>query len=62
MNKDSNISSSVVEKLLNAGEPVLIYHDSFIVRESDAGLLYNAMKEAWGEEMGSNKFCKIEKK
>ena len=62
MNKDSNIASSVVEKLLNAEEPVLIYHDSFIVRESNVELLYNAMKEAWGEEMGSNKFCKIEKK
>lgn len=62
MNKDSNIASSVVEKLLNEGEPVLIYHDSFIVRASKEDFLYNAMKEAWLEEMGSVKFCKIDKK
>ena len=62
MNKDSNIASSVVEKMLNEGEPVLIYHDSFIVRASKEDFLYNAMKEAWLEEMGSAKFCKIDKK
>lgn len=62
MNKDSNIAARIVDTMLADDEPVLIYHDSFIVRASREEMLYNAMKGAWKEEIGDNKFCKIEKK
>lgn len=62
MNKDSNIAARIVDAMLASDEPVLIYHDSFIVRGSAEKLLYNAMREAWKAEIGDNKFCKIEKK
>lgn len=62
MNKDSNIAARVVDTMLANDEPVLIYHDSFIVRESAEELLYNAMRDSWKSEVGDNKFCKIEKK
>ena len=62
MNKDSNIASRVVESMLELDQPVLIYHDSFIVKKSAEELLYNAMQLAWKEEVGDNKFCKIERK
>lgn len=62
MNKDSNIAARVVDTMLAEDEPVLIYHDSFIVRANKEEMLYTAMKEAWKAEIGDNKFCKIEKK
>ena len=62
MNKDSNIAARVVDTMLANDEPVLIYHDSFVVRESAEELLYNAMRDSWKSEVGDNKFCKIEKK
>lgn len=34
MNTDSNIASRVVSAMIQEGESVLIYHDSFICRES----------------------------
>lgn len=62
MKIDSSIADRVAEICMQAGHPVLIYHDSFIVKEEAEDLLYNAMRLAWKEEVGDNKFCKIEKK
>ena len=62
MNKDSNIAARVVDTMLQNDEAVLIYHDSFIVRQSMEQVLLDSMKDAWKKEIGNNKFCKIERK
>lgn len=62
MNVDSNITARVIETMVQHGESILCYHDSYICRESAEGMLYEAMKEAWKEEVGDNQFCFIEKK
>ena len=62
MNIDSNIATRVVNTMLDLGQPILLYHDSFVVKESAHDDLYQAMHVAWKEVIGDNKFCKIEKK
>ena len=62
MNTDSNITARVVESMVQQGESILCYHDSYICRESAEQILYDAMYKAWKDEIGDNQFCKIEKK
>lgn len=62
MNTDSNIAARVIEMMVQQGEPILCYHDSFICREIAEDLLHEAMFKAWKDEIGDNQFCKIDKK
>lgn len=62
MNTDSNITARVVETMVQQGESILCYHDSYICRASAEQMLYDAMRKAWKEEVGDNQFCKISKK
>jgi hypothetical protein len=62
MNTDSNIASRVVSAMIQEGESVLIYHDSFICRASAEDKLLGIMKNAWKEEVGDNQFCFVSKK
>jgi len=62
MNTDSNIASRVVSAMIQEGESVLIYHDSFICRASAEEKLLAIMKNAWKEEVGDNQFCFVSKK
>lgn len=61
-NIDSEIALGVVDALIQNGETVLCYHDSFIVREGAESLLRAAMRESWSNFIGGDKFCKIDKK
>lgn len=60
MNVDSNIATRVVNAMLDIGQPILLYHDSFVVKGSAYRELYHAMHVAWKEVIGDNKFCKID--
>ncbi len=62
MNTDSNIASRVVSAMIQEGESVLIYHDSFICRASVEDKLHAAMFDAWKQEVGDNQFCFVSKK
>lgn len=62
MNIDSNIAARVVSDMIQEGESLLIYHDSFICRESAEDKLLAIMKNAWKEEVGDNQFCFVSKK
>lgn len=62
MNIDSNIAARVVSDMIQDGESLLIYHDSFICRASSEEKLYNIMFDAWKEELGDNQFCFVSKK
>lgn len=62
MNTDSNIASRVVSAMIQEGESVLIYHDSFICRASAEEKLHSIMLSAWKEEVGDNQFCFVSKK
>ena len=62
MNTDSNITARIVESMVQQGESLLCYHDSYICRESAEDMLHEAMRKAWKEEIGDNQFCKISKK
>jgi hypothetical protein len=61
-NLDSKIALRVIEILLQEGQTCLAYHDSFAVKSSVEPLLEFAMKEAWKDILGENKFCFIDKK
>lgn len=60
MNVDSNIATRVVNAMLDIGQPILLYHDSFVVKASAYRELYHAMHVAWKEVVGDNKFCKVD--
>ena len=59
---DSEIALRVIDLMLQKGEVVLCWHDSFQCRESAKDLLYTAMVEAWGEVLGSCLYVKIDQK
>lgn len=61
-NIDSRIALRVIDIMIQNGEAALCYHDSFAVRKSAEGLLKAAMLQAWKDILGSNNFCKVEKK
>ena len=61
-NVDSEIALRVIDFMIQNGETVLCYHDSFICRQRARELLYASMQEAWKEILGSDKFCKISEK
>lgn len=61
-NVDSEIALRVIDFMVQNGETVLCYHDSFICRKGAKDLLNASMKEAWKEILGSDKFCKISEK
>lgn len=62
MNTDSNITARIVESMVQQGESILCYHDSYICRASAEEMLHDAMLKAWKDEIGDNQFCKIDKK
>lgn len=62
MNMDSRIAERVIDAMLQEDEPVLCYHDSFIVKYYMEDYLRLSMEKAWKAVMLDNKFCKIEKK
>ena len=62
MNIDSNIAARVVSDMIQEGENLLIYHDSFICRTSAEDKLHSIMLNAWKEEVGDNQFCFVSKK
>ena len=61
-NLDSKIALRVIEILLQEGQTCLAYHDSFAVKMSVQPLLEFAMKEAWKDTLGDNKFCFLDVK
>lgn len=61
-NLDSEIALRVIDLMLQSGEVVLCWHDSFQCRESAGHLLKSAMIEAWKDIVGNNYYCKIEQK
>lgn len=61
-NLDSEIALRVIDLMLQYGEVVLCWHDSFQCRKSAGKLLQSAMKEAWGDVLGTDRFCKIDQK
>lgn len=61
-NLDSKIALRVIEILLQEGQTCLAYHDSFAVKQSVQPLLEFAMKQAWKDILGENKFCYLDVK
>lgn len=61
-NLDSEIALRVIDLMLQSGEVVLCWHDSFQCRKSAGKLLQSAMKEAWVDILDTNYFCKIDQK
>lgn len=59
---DSRIALRVIDLLIQEGETCLAYHDSFAVKSSVEPLLEYAMKQAWKDVLGENKFCYLDKK
>lgn len=59
---DSDVCLKVVEQIIQSGNAVLAYHDSFIVKSSLEDLLAKAMVDAWYEVFTDTTFCKIDKK
>ena len=60
MNVDSNIATRVVNAMLDIGQPILLYHDSFVVKRSAYKELFHEMYVAWKDVIGDNKFCKVD--
>ena len=61
-NLDSEIALRVIDLMLQSGEVVLCWHDSFQCRATAKSLLQSAMVEAWKDVLGSNYFCKVDEK
>lgn len=61
-NLDSEIALRVIDLMLQSGEVVLCWHDSFQTRASAKDLLQSAMVEAWNDVLGSNNFVKVDQK
>lgn len=61
-NLDSEIALRVIDLMLQSGEVVLCWHDSFQCRKSAKDLLQSAMTEAWNDVLGSNIFVKVDQK
>lgn len=60
--RDSTIAQFVVDEFVADGEAILVYHDSFVVRESLEQKLETCMKKAYKYVVGSDRYCKIDKK
>jgi len=61
-NLDSEIALRVIDLMLQSGEVVLCWHDSFQCRASAGQLLHSAMVEAWNDVIGSKEFVKVDQK
>lgn len=61
-NIDSEIALRVIDLMLQSGEIVLCWHDSFQCRQSAVDLLRVAMDEAWNDVLGSKVFVKVDEK
>ncbi len=61
-NLDSEIALRVIDLMLQSGEVVLCWHDSFQCRATAKSLLQSAMVEAWKDVLGSNHFVKVDEK
>lgn len=61
-NLDSEIALRVIDLMLQSGEVVLCWHDSFQCRASAGELLHSAMVEAWNDVIGSKEFVKVDQK
>lgn len=59
---DSEVALRVIDLMLQSGEVVLCWHDSFQCRESAKDLLMSAMMDAWKDVIGSDVFVKVDKK
>lgn len=59
---DSEIALRVIDLMLQNGEVVLCWHDSFQCRESAKDLLLCAMKEAWRDVLGNDFYVKVDQK
>lgn len=59
MRIDSDIAAIILDKCLQANQPVISIHDSFIVKKSFQKELEKIMKDAWEEVLGSKEFCHI---
>lgn len=61
-NLDSEIALRVIDLMLQSGEVVLCWHDSFQCRASAKELLHSAMIEAWNDVVGTKLFVKVDQK
>ena len=61
-NMDSEIALRVIDLMLQSGEVVLCWHDSFQCRASAGELLHSVMVEAWKDVIGSKEFVKVDQK
>lgn len=59
---DSEIALRVIDLMLQNGEVVLCWHDSFQCRASAKDLLMSAMLEAWNDILNGNVFVKVDQK
>jgi hypothetical protein len=61
-NIDSEIASLVIKDFVDSNEPVLCWHDSFVVRKSKEAMLQSSMLNAWKEYFKASRFCRVSKK
>lgn len=59
---DSEILACVVRAFTNTGKPMLLYHDSVLVKKSDKDYLMSAMQAGWLHVLGTIINCKIDEK
>lgn len=59
---DSEIAMKVIQYMIQSGESILSYHDSFIVRQSAEALLRHAMQAAWKDFLKDDFYCHVAKK
>lgn len=59
---DSEIALGVIDYMMQRGEVVLCYHDSFIAKEENKEMLESAMKESWKTVLKGDDYCKITSK
>lgn len=59
---DSEIAMRIVDLMMQEGETVLSWHDSFACRKSVEHLLHECMRRAWLERFGDLSFCRIDVK
>lgn len=51
---DASICRVVINSFVEKGLPILAYHDSWVVSESNKNLLIDVMKKAWKEVLGTD--------
>jgi hypothetical protein len=61
-NLDSEIALRVIDLMLQQGEVVLCWHDSFQCRQSAKEMLRSAMYDAWKDVLKSDNYCKVDEK